>query len=63
MFSCGVIVLQSMVSSSNIFVALCHWIPGSINRHTIAEVEKANCNGKKSRFCVFNDYNNNGVES
>ena len=63
MFGCGVTVLQSMVSSSNIFAVLRHWIPGSINRHTIAVVEKANCNGKKSRVCVFNDYNNNGGES
>ena len=63
MFGCGVTVLQSMVSSSNIFAVLRHWIPGSINRHTIAVVEKANCNGKKSRFYVFNDYNSNGGES
>ena len=59
MFGCGVTVL---VSSSNIFAVLRHWIPESINRHTIAVVEKANCYGKKSRFCVFNDHNNNSGE-
>ena len=47
----------------NIFAVLRHWIPGSTNRHAITMVEKANCNEKKSRFCVFNDYNNNGGES
>ena len=51
MFDCGVTVLQSMLSSSNIFAVLHHWIPGSINRHTIAVVEKANCN-EKSRDSV-----------
>ena len=51
MFGCGVTVLQNMVSSSNIFAVLCHWIPGSINRHTIAMAEKANCD-KRSRESV-----------
>ena len=63
MFGCGVTVLQNMVSSSNMFAVLRHWIPGGTNRHTIAMAEKANCNEKKSRICVFDDYNNNGGES
>ena len=63
MFGYGVTVLQNMVSSSNMFAVLHHWIPGSTNRHTIAMAEKANCNEKKSRICVFDDYNNNGSES
>ena len=63
MFGCGVTVLQSMVSTSNIFAVLRHWIPGSTNCHTIAMAEKANCDEKKSRICVFNNYNNNGNES
>ena len=62
MFGCEVTVLQNIISLSNIFAVLRYWIPESIN-HTIAVAEKANCNGKKSRFCVFNDYNNNGGES
>ena len=62
-FGCGVTVLQNMVSSSEHICGLRHWIPGSTNCHTIAMAEKANCNEKKSRFCVFNDYNNNGGES
>ena len=45
----------------NIFAVLCHWIPGSTNRHTIPMVEKVNCNEKKSRICVFDDYNNNHI--
>ena len=45
------------------FVVLHHWIPGSTNRHTIAMAKKANCNDKKSRICVFDDYNNTGGES
>ena len=53
----------NMVSSSNIFVVLRHWIPRSINCHTIAMAEKANCDKKKSRICVFNNYDNNGGES
>ena len=52
-----------VVSSSNIFVDLRHWIPRSINCHTIAMAEKANCDEKKSRICVFNNYDNNGGES
>ena len=63
MFGCGVTVLQNMVSSSNVFAVLHHWIPVSINHHTIAVAEKANCDEKKSRICVFNNYNNNGGES
>ena len=65
MFGCGVTVLQNVVSSSNIlnFAVLRHWIPRSINRHTIAMAEKANCDKKKSRIYVFNNYNNNGGES
>ena len=51
MFGCGVTVLQNMVSSSNMIAILRHWIPGSINRHTIAVVEKANCNEKVENLC------------
>ena len=47
----------------NIFAVLRHWTPGSTNRHTIAMAEKVNCNEKRSRICVFDDYNNNGGES
>ena len=63
MYGCGVTALKNMVSSSNIFVVLCHWIPGSTNHHIIAMAEKANCNEKWSRICVFNDYDNNGDQS
>ena len=63
MFGCGVTVLQYMLSSSNISVVLHHWIPRSTNRHTIAMAEKENCNKKKLRICVFNDYDNNDGES
>ena len=59
MFGCGVTALQNMVSSSNIFAVLHHWIPGSINCHTIAIAEKANCDEKRSRICLYN-YNNGG---
>ena len=45
----------------NIFAVLCYWIPGSTNHHTIPMAEKANCNKKKSRICVFDDYNNNHI--
>ena len=44
MYDCGITVLQNMVCSSNTFVVLCHRIPRSTNHHTIAMVEKANCN-------------------
>ena len=61
MYGCGVTVPHNMVSSSNIFAVLHHWIPRSINCHTIAMAEKAKCN-EKSRICVFNDndYDNDG---
>ena len=52
-----------MASSSNIFAVLHHWIPGSTNCHTIGMAEKINCSEKKSRICVFDDYNNNAGES
>ena len=63
MFGCGVAVLQYMLSSSNMSAVLHYWIPRSTNRHTIAMAEKENCNEKKLRICVFNDYDNNGGES
>ena len=64
MFGCGVTILQNIASSSIIFVVLRHWIPGSTNCHTIAAMAgKTNCNEKKSRISVFNDYVNNGGES
>ena len=59
MFSCGVTVLQNMVSSSNIFAVLHHWIPGSINHHTMAMAGKANY----TKNMCLNDCDNNGVES
>ena len=52
-----------MVSSSNIFAVLHHWIPESTNCHTIAMAEKETCNKKMVRISVFNDYDNNGGES
>ena len=63
MIGCGVTVLQNMEVQVKVFAVLRHWIPGSTNRYTIAMAEKANCNEKKSRICVFDDYNNNGGES
>ena len=53
MFGCGVTVLQNMASSSNIFVVLHYWIPGSTNRHTIAMTENVNYNENKSRICIL----------
>ena len=47
MYGCGVIVVQNMVSLSNIFAVLHHWIPGSTNRHTIA-MERAQIAMRKS---------------
>ena len=58
MLGCGATVLQNMASLSNIFAALCHWIPGSTNRHTIAMAEKINYNENKLRICIFNDCDN-----
>ena len=63
MFGCGVIVLQNMASSSNKFAVLCHWIPGSTNRHTITVAEKVYYNENKPRICIFNDSDNSSCES
>ena len=40
-----------------------HHIPGSINYHTIAMVEKVNYNEKRSRISAYNDYDNRSSES
>ena len=63
MFGCVDTVLQNMASSSNTLPVSRHWIPRSTNQYTIAMAEKANCNENQSTIFVFNDYNNNGVES
>ena len=63
MFGCGVTVLKKMASSSNIFADLRHWIPGSINCHTIAMVEKVSYNKNNPRICIFNDCDNSVSES
>ena len=59
MFDCGIIVLQNKVSLSKIFVVL-HHIPGSINYHTNAMVEKVK---KRSRISAYNNYDNRSSES
>ena len=52
MFGCAVTVLQNMASSSNIFLILHQWIPGSTKWHTIAIANTVSYNEKKSRICV-----------
>ena len=62
-FDCGVTVLLNMASSSSIFAVLCHWIPISTNRYTVAMAEKVNYIEIKLRIYIFNDCDNSGGES
>ena len=63
MFEYGGTVLKNMASLSNIFAILHHWIPNSINCHTIAMVEKVNYNENNPKICIFNDCDNSVSES